>query len=325
MTRRLALFASLLVLGLAGCTTYGDGYRDSYYRDGGYYYPAEDGYGDYYQGRDYADARYYDRYSYSPFWGLGRYSCGAFHSCSPYWNRYYRRPYSGWSFSFGSHWSYGSWGWYGQHWSPWYGPGYYHGHHHWHHRDRDHNRPPVTAPGPVTEVVRPLPRPDFSDQGWKRERPIDQEPTGPRPGYGGYGNGRSPGGEVSVRPLPRPDFRSDGRQRPLPWPEGEETVRPLPRADFRDLDQKRSRPAPQPYEEEAMRPRPGFRTEDRGGRTRLEMAPRRPPAESVRSAPERAEPLRPVQREFAPPPRMERPDRQEMRQMSQNETLDDER
>ena len=50
MTRRLVRFAPLLLLLLAGCVTYSDGYRDGYYSDGGYYYPAEDGYGDYYAG-----------------------------------------------------------------------------------------------------------------------------------------------------------------------------------------------------------------------------------------------------------------------------------
>ncbi|WP_146907774.1 hypothetical protein [Arenimonas daejeonensis] len=124
MTRRLARFAPLLLILilLAGCTTYsGNHYRDGYYSDGGYYYPAEDGYGDYYAAPDYGyDYDYYDYgYStYTPFWGLHRYGCGAWGGCSPYWSYYYGRPYSGWSLSYGQHWSYGSWGWYGQYWAP---------------------------------------------------------------------------------------------------------------------------------------------------------------------------------------------------------------
>ena len=225
MTRRLVRFAPFLLLLLAGCVTYSDDYyRDGYYSDGGYYYPAEDGYGDYYAGPDYDDYDYYDDFGYysqSPFWGSGHYGCGAWSSCSPYWSSYYRRPYSGWSLSFGSHWSsWGYWGGYGHHWSPWYGYGHY------------RPRPPVYTPPPPRPIdtahgvggVRPtpMPRTDF------RDRYPDGKPYAP-------GDGRV---------MPRGDFRGsggkpyapgDGRLAPRPQPDpAERPARPMPRSDFRD-------------------------------------------------------------------------------------------
>jgi hypothetical protein len=219
MSRRLVLLASLTMLGLSGCVTTNQGYyRQGYYSDGGYYYPAEDGYGDYYQGPEDVDYRYYDSYSYSPFWSLDRYSCGAYYSCSPYWNSYYRRPYSSWGLSFGSHWNYGSWGWYGNGWNPWYDHRDYYRHPR--RPDPDNGRPPVLPPG----VLAPgesgdgraspsrfggQPRPGLRDPGG-----VDGDDggiSGPGPGQiPGQGGAERPGGDGTdghVRPMPRPDFR----------------------------------------------------------------------------------------------------------------------
>lgn len=229
MARRILALMSLMVLGLAGCTTYGGShYRDGHYSDGGYYYPAEDGYGDYYQGREYVDYRYHDDYrywSYSPFWRLDRYYCGAFHSCSPYWDNYYRRPYSGWSISYGRGWGLGYGGWHGSHWSPWHGHGHYdRGPTR---RDRD-RRPPVVYPGPRggyssgtdPDLGRPGPRliggepdarhPDL-DGGSRLPPPGAETGFAPRPGsLGRPAPGRfGPG----MGPRPRPE---DGYVRPVP-------------------------------------------------------------------------------------------------------------
>src|SRR5688572_11694843 len=163
MKRRLARLIALPLLLLAGCTTYyGDGYREPYYSDGGYYYPAEDGYGDYYAAPEY-DYYDYGYSSYVPFWGLDRYGCGYWSSCSPYWNGYYGRPYSGWSLSFGSHWSYGYWGWYGSSWAPWYGyGGYYYRPPYYYDHDYDYDRP--DRPEPPRPAGRPAnPRPLYPE------------------------------------------------------------------------------------------------------------------------------------------------------------------
>ncbi len=244
MSRRLVLLASLMLLGLSGCVTMNEGYyRQGYYSDGGYYYPAEDGYGDYYQGPEDVDYRYYDSYSYSPFWSLDRYSCGAYYSCSPYWSSYYRRPYSGWSLSFGSHWSYGNWGWYGNQWNPWYDHRDY-----WRHPRRpgpDNSLPPgVLAPG---------------DLG--NGRPPGQDYTGrPRPGLREPGVIDDNGGESAPMPQPRPgvgDGTGPGQLGPgsggvvaEPGAERNDRVRPVPRPDFRDRYERTPEPREAPRYEQ---------------------------------------------------------------------------
>jgi hypothetical protein len=340
MSRRLILLASLMLLGLSGCVTMNDGYyRQGYYSDGGYYYPAEDGYGDYYQGPEDVDYRYYDSYSYSPFWSLSRYSCGPYYSCSPYWNNYYRRPYSGWGLSFGSHWSYGSWGWYGNRWNPWYDHRDY-----WRqprHPDPGHNRPPGNR-----DNLRP-PRQDYTGQprpGLREPGVIDDNGgtfprPRPRPGNGN-GNGSGPGpGQVVVppgaerdglvRPLPRPDFRE--RYEPKPVRRNEPVMRPgggswSPPADdaggsrpvYRDVDE---RPGLAPRYE-----RPEPREMPRYERPEPREAPRyeRPePREMPRY--ERPEPRETPRYEAPEPreaPRYERPDPPEVRSSSQNESSD---
>ena len=227
MSRRLVLLASLMLFGLSGCVTMNDGYyRQGYYSDGGYYYPAQDGYGYYYQGPQDVDYRYYDSYSYSPFWRLDRYACGSYYNCSPYWNSYYRRPYSGWSLSVGNHWNYGSWGWYGHQWSPWYD---HHDYRRQPPRQEPGNRlpPGVLAPGdlrgsgPTRLDYTGGPRPGLRDPGVidgddggradampgpgaeEGFRPEAGRPGSPGPVYGEPGAN----GEVQERSVPPPEYR----------------------------------------------------------------------------------------------------------------------
>jgi hypothetical protein len=323
MTRRLVRFAPLLLLLLAGCVTYTDGYyRDGYYSDGGYYYPAEDGYGDYYAGQDYDDYDYYDYgySSYTPFWSLSRYGCGAWANCSPYWNSYYRRPYSGWSLSFGNHWSWGYWGWYGHHWSPWYDHGHY------------RTRPPVYSPPP--------PRPIDTAHGVGGVRPQPMPRSDFRDGYPG-GKPYAPGDR---RVMPRGDFRGpggkpytpgDGRLAPRPQPDpAERPARPVPRSDFRDDRQNgkgygpgdgRVMPQPQPAAQSRYE-RPMVRET-----TRPSAPPARYQAPAVRQPAPAPRYERPVAREAArpapaPAPRQAPPPRptRETRSSSQNGTRDDE-
>jgi len=285
---------SLLVLGLAGCTTYGDSYyRDGYYSDGGYYYPAEDGYGDYYQGPEYVDY-YYS--SYTPFWRLDRYYCSAYYSCSPYWNNYYRRPYSGWSISYGRGWGLGSSGWYGNYWSPWYGHGRY-GHYDRYPVRRDYDRdrrrdrdPPAVTPVPRDNEYR-RPRPDFREDGRVRPRPNDSYAR-PRPADG------------VVRPAPRP---IDGVVRPAPRTSDGFNDRPVPvRRVVEDNPAYRKTPVPMPPDRSGAGPVPrGF---DRAPPPPRASQPSAPPVRAERPAP-------PPQQRAAPP---------EVRPASQNRSTVDE-
>ena len=328
MSRRLVLLASLLLLGLSGCVTMNEGYyREGYYSDGGYYYPAEDGYGDYYQGPEDIDYRYYDSYSYEPFWRLDRYACGAYYSCSPYWNSYYRRPYSGWSLSFGSHWSYGNWGWYGNQWNPWYDHRDY-----WRHSrhprrpDPGSTLPPgvLTPPGPGNQrppredyTIRPRPglrEPGVIYEGEGRPR---LRPGGDRgPGQPGPGPGPGPGqdvmpvrgdGEGYVRPLPRPDFRDREDRKPAPINAPGRGVSPaptqeadMPRPDYRDFRE----PARRPPQEAPRYERPQPREMPRYERPEPREMPRPEPREAPRF--ERPEP-----REMPTASQNERPEREE--------------
>jgi hypothetical protein len=232
MTRRLLLLATLMTLGLTGCVTYSDSYyRQSQYRDGGYYYPAQDGYGDYYQGRE--QVQYVDYYysSYTPFWGLSRYYCAGYYSCSPFWNSYYGRPYSGWNLAFGSHYSYGRWGWYGNSWAPWAGPGYY-GHRP--HRPDPRHRPPGQLPGPRDPYVVDSVVGEPVNPAWRGPLPRYEEGQGYQPGYGhnrGEGGDARPGqpGGSQAAPGPVAGFRPGGKQ-PAPLPE--EGPVQMPRANF---------------------------------------------------------------------------------------------
>jgi hypothetical protein len=306
MTRRLLLLATLMTLGLTGCVTYSDSYyRQSQYRDGGYYYPARDGYGDYYQGRE--QVQYVDYYysSYTPFWGLSRYYCAGYYSCSPFWNSYYGRPYSGWNLAFGSHYSYGRWGWYGNNWAPWAGPGYY-GHRP--HRPDPNHRPPGTPPGPRDPYVddsNTLPPGSLgANAGWPGPTNRNEEPPGYRPGHRGNAGGPGPGpvgGEPA--PGPRAAFPYGGKQ-PVPAP-GEDAVRPMPRSNFGKYPGMRT---PEPGTEPAVGGEPGALAPDnrplapRQGQYRPGGAPREyrqpAPREDYRNVP--AEPAYREEQRYEP-------------------------
>jgi hypothetical protein len=329
MPRRIVILAFVL-LGLSACATVDQGYyRQGYYSDGGYYYPAEDGYGDYYEGPEDVDYRYYDSYSYSPFWRLDRYTCSVYYSCSPYWGHFYGRPYSGWSFSFGSHWRYGSWGWYGHQWSPWYDD-----HHYWH-RPR-HPRPDTDtdAPRPPDRVVRPRPglrEPGVIDPdgggyyGPRGPRPIPG--VGTRPVPGGAQPDPRPEGDVYVRPLPRPDFGDDGEPRkgsPRPVepaaPGGARWPTPPQDRDYRrPVEPGYRRPVEadyrRPVERQERRP---VEADYRRPVERQERQERPPPRQEYR------EPVRVERPESRPAPRVERSEPREVRPASQNRTTEDE-
>lgn len=71
MNTKLAAMVAALALGLGGCAS-DPGMGGMVYRDGGYYAPARDGYGDYYLAPDYSDDWAYDGYYdpfYDPFYG----------------------------------------------------------------------------------------------------------------------------------------------------------------------------------------------------------------------------------------------------------------
>lgn len=321
MTRRTTALMSLLVLGLAGCTTYGGGYyREGYYSDGDYYYPAEDGYGDYYQGPDYID---YSYATYSPFWRLDRYSCGSFYgSCSPYWNNFYGRPYGGWNFSPGrGWWGFNVGGWQGEPWSPWYGYGYRYGYGsgwygHGHpgrrppHRDRDRG-PPVVDPDSgdgYTGGTEPNLR-----LGTPGPRTIGREPDlrGPR-----QGRGPNPPPGAGYRGDPRPGAQGTpmpGRFGPGTGPRtrpGNDYVAPTPMGRAVDdgpvVGKRPDRPGPMPVRG-LGEPAP----------TRMERAPA-PPRFEDRGPPMQQESRPP------PPPRIERAPAPEVRPASQNRSPVDE-
>lgn len=347
MTRRIAFLASLLLLALSGCASYdGSYYRDPYYADAyydrpyqgdegyydqdGYYVPADDGYyGDYYASPDYD---YYYDYGYTPFWGLDRYACGGWYSCSPYWNSYYRRPYSGWSLTYGNHWSWGSWGWYGNHWSPWYDDRYYH---------RPDPEQPRSRPRP--SQPRALYREDARPGGAMSQggeylrppgqaQPIDARPA-PRPRYrddSEEGRQETQDRPFTRRPAPRPLYRESPQARPASeaaaaparsWYGGNDNgVRPA--SSPRSLQPEPSaRPQPRPVYRESAEPRPVFR-EAAQPRQNYESRPR--PESSYRQ-PERSE-----QPRFSPPPpraepRAERSEVRESRTESQNSDSDEPR
>ncbi|HEU0153434.1 MAG TPA: hypothetical protein VFQ84_08830 [Arenimonas sp.] len=349
MSRRILLLAAFLLVGPAGCVSYGDyAYeRDRYPVDGGYYYPADEGYGDYYEApEDYGYYDYYDdpfAYGYLPFWSIERYACSGWYGCSPYWSTGYRRPYSGWSLSFGNHWDYRRWAWYGDYGSGWYDPGYYRPHRP---RPPGHGgrpgdgQPPGPPPGagvgddPGTVRPTPMPRPDFDRN--RIGRPVIREPEG-RPGNGG-GNPRPPvtTEEREVRPLPRTDFRDsprkapgDGGTRPRPiqsTPSPRPDARPAPGnpPDYRRFERPEpvrgepglaprpvAEPRPQPEQRYEPRPQPRYepRPEPRP-QPRLEprqeprYQPRPEPRPEPRSAPREAyRPAPPPASRPAPPPR----------------------
>lgn len=146
MRRTLALVAIALLL--AGCATYDGGYRERHvYRDGSYYYPYDDGRGDYYVGRSTVETRSYLSLGY----GYGHYD--------PYWWGGYRgpfRPYVSpypYRSSFSLHYGWSNYPWYlGYSHYGW--PSHYYRPHHW---PRHYTPPRGHAPRP------PRDREDFRD------------------------------------------------------------------------------------------------------------------------------------------------------------------
>jgi hypothetical protein len=123
----------LAALALSGCATYSNTYhgeRQAVYRDGSYYSPSSDGYGDYYYAPEY---RYHDDYfGYHDPYGYGSFGYGNPYGYGSRWCTLRYRPCpgywrSGWGLSlfFGN-----GWGWNRL-------PHYYDGGHHWRDRNRD--------------------------------------------------------------------------------------------------------------------------------------------------------------------------------------------
>ena len=170
MNGRSFLLALSLASCLGGCASYSSQYRDDIvYRDGSYYSPSRDGYGDYYYARQSSYDAYYD-YGFAPPWGWTGLHCDFYrgYRCSPF--GYYGYGYPGWSVGL----YYGGGGYY---YDPYgYDPyydyylpyGYWPPHHHHHHDDAP---PLVHQPGPT-----PLPRPVYPGE----KPPHPNKPSLPR-------------------------------------------------------------------------------------------------------------------------------------------------
>lgn len=151
MNRTLASVVAALALGLGGCAT-DPGMGGMVYRDGGYYAPARDGYGDYYVAQDVADDwyddpfydAYYDPFVFGPSWygGGGGYCSVRYRYCPAGWYGA-GSPFAfgfgtGLWIGFGGRSYYDPWGGY---YSPWaYGS---ERHHDWH---PPHRRPHPSQP-----------------------------------------------------------------------------------------------------------------------------------------------------------------------------------
>lgn len=152
----------LALLGSAGCVTSTNSYtRDIVYRDGSYYSPADDQYGDYYYEPEY-DYSYYDDY---PYYGYGyygnswygnhdSYQCRfSYHYCDNRWN--------GFSIGFGgltliignsNYYGYPYYGYY----DPYYYGGYpYYGYYSYTPRPEHHGPTPMQKPRPPFGHVPP--------------------------------------------------------------------------------------------------------------------------------------------------------------------------
>jgi hypothetical protein len=196
------ILSSLLILASTGCvtSTYSNT-RDIVYRDGSYYSPADEEYGDYYYAPE-SDYSYYDDYYSDPYYGFSssyysspwyshyssrcRFSYRYDRYCNTGWGRSYLQ-FGGLTIIFGGrdYYSYGShhyrYPYYGHHYSygyPYYSGGYpYHG---W--------QPP--RPRPNNEPI-PMPKPS---------RPDNQTPDysiNPSPGM------RVPGEPIRLSTKPR--------------------------------------------------------------------------------------------------------------------------
>ena len=137
MNYRQSLLAASLLLGLAGCASYSSSYQsDVVYRDGSYYLPADEGYGDYYYAPEPRDD-YYDYYGQDFFYG-GGYCSVRYSYCPPFWYSQFLAPPFGYIITSGDNGWYDPWGGgfgYGYYYpSPYYYSGRRHGGH-----DRDHD------------------------------------------------------------------------------------------------------------------------------------------------------------------------------------------
>lgn len=170
MNRRSLLLALSLALSLGGCASYSSHYRDDIvYRDGSYYSPSRDGYGDYYYAPEPSYDSYYD-YGFAPPWGWSGLHCDFYrgYRCSPF--GYYGYGYPGWSVGL----YYGGGGYYYDPYGydPYYGGyfppyGYWPPHRHHHHDD---DPPPVAhqpGPTPMPRPVYPGDKPPHPNKPWQ--------------------------------------------------------------------------------------------------------------------------------------------------------------
>lgn len=341
MKRLLPALAALLLL--SGCATYGDGYYQGreVYRDGGYYYPAYDGEGDYYYGEDYDDYRYDSGYGvgygygYAPFHGLDRYRCRSYYGCAPVWGGYYPYSYSpGWSFSFGNYWSWNNWGWYGGYRSRDYYRDYYRDRE----REREYERERVRQGYPDREGVRSRPKPDpgLRYPRYPQRIPESQD-VRPRPSMGGEPVRppvrRTP--EAGVRPMP--STGGEGVQPAYPGVRTKPAVEPvrgsepLPRpgvryryTEPRDDARPAPRAMPQRYAEPAPRPEPRRYAEPAPRQQYRAPAPVRP-APAAAGGPQMRYPSARPAPEARPQPAPKPAPAPRVRTTSQNETSDVER
>jgi hypothetical protein len=276
MLRTLIVIAALA---LSGCATYGGnqyGEHQAVYRDGSYYSPSADGYGDYYYAPEYRYHDSYYDYGFPYSYGGYPYSYGY-----PYGYRYGRnwcglryRPcpgswHSGWGLSifFGN-------GWYGG-WNRW--PHYYDDGHHWRRdrnrnwdrdrdwrdRDRDHgsndtqdrNRrmpdPGMAAPEPPRDIRSPDVRMPGGDRN-RRYGDDRYQPAPPRVVREVRGPGPGPGyRDVNARPEPQ-------AEPPPPPAPRESTPRVREERSSNDAD----RPAPRRTRSESGDTRRGIRRGD---------------------------------------------------------------
>lgn len=162
MNTKIASMVAALALGLGGCAT-DPGMGGMVYRDGGYYAPARDGYGDYYVAPEVSDDWYGDPFygpGFDPFgFGPNWYGGG-----SGYCSVRYRYCPSGWyggPFAYG----FGTSLWIGfggrQYYDPWGGDGAWAYAQPWGHRHRPgsshdgrpHHSPPATPEGAPSGLV----------------------------------------------------------------------------------------------------------------------------------------------------------------------------
>ena len=260
MLRTLTILA---VLALSGCATYSDTRMSErvVYRDGSYYSPSADGYGDYYYAPEYRYDDYYDRYWYSNRYDFFPYSYG-YRSCA---FSYRRCPFgyspwrSGWGFSifFGDPWGwpFSSWRHHRRSWHD------YDRDHHWGHDDRDwqgrdprrhdeSNRPTTPLPPRTREPSDVgngrLPR-DREDRNFD-ERPI-------------FRNRERDEGRAPPRRLPSPPQDEGGQERivapgyrPMPPRAFAPPPPPAPRAEVAPRDEE-SQPAPRRERDESREER----------------------------------------------------------------------